>query len=210
MRAPITGFNWLNVGDIVNNNTIYLGAGVSNTAALVAAECNALGFEPPVGSVYISSTDGSIWQHTSAGTTAGNWTLAGLGLSGIPAGSAPVFSVTKTMNDAAWAANQVLIPGVTGKSIVLTSPPRVLSAGALTATATANAVLEDTSGTAVVTMPLSGLNGTSGAPVSDTGYTTAAIGFTGLAAGHGLRTCTIGDVTSSGSSTTITLSYMLV
>ena len=46
--------------------------GVATGAAGIIADFN--GYEPPLWSYYNSATNGSRWQHTSAGITSANWT----------------------------------------------------------------------------------------------------------------------------------------
>jgi hypothetical protein len=69
------------LGDVVAGNAqIGWIPVLANTAAGIVAE---LVFEPPVYSFAISTTDGSVWQHISAGVTASTWTNDFPGLPGL-------------------------------------------------------------------------------------------------------------------------------
>lgn len=83
----LTGFDGLVLGDRHRpiEGRIGFMIGTADTAAGIIAELLAYkgpNWEPPVWSRWYSSTDGSIWQHNGAGTTADTWGSGGSGGSG--------------------------------------------------------------------------------------------------------------------------------
>jgi hypothetical protein len=128
--------------------TISLIPGMANTAAGIVAELGTRyrGNEPALYSLWVSKTDGSIWQHTSAGMAAGTWTALGIGVTGLNSTVAELntlhgsgiteaqlaqLSLLATSDSATQslsvtvpastlvAGNVILVPAVVGKSITV-------------------------------------------------------------------------------------------
>lgn len=152
--------------------------GAANTAAGIVAELATRyrNQEPLLNSLWISKTDGTIWQHTSAGMAAGNWTALGIGVTGLNATVAELNtlhgsgitaaqmaqlsllatsdSATQSLNvtvpaSSLVAGNAILVPAVAGKSIsVLAQSITPLST--ISGTGITGLLLQDDNTTSVV------------------------------------------------------------
>jgi hypothetical protein len=129
------------------DNRIGILVGAANTAAAIVAEIlsrypttNSAPWEPPVASWWISGTDGSLWVHSSLGTTSATWTP------GIPS---ETFVVTMNIpTESLQAGAVVIVPGVAGKSIYPLG--FALNYAAITGVGVVGLHLEDMAGTPIL------------------------------------------------------------
>jgi hypothetical protein len=118
--------------------------GAANTAAGIVAELATRyrSQEPKLYSLWISSTDGSIWQHSSAGMAAGNWTVY---LPSLATQSLNVIVPASTL----VAGNAILVPAVAGKSIAVLSQA-ITPLSTITGTGITGLLLQDDNSSPVV------------------------------------------------------------
>ena len=129
------------------DNRVGIIVGGANSAAGIVAEIasrypatNAGPWEPPVGTWWISGTDGSLWLHASQGVTANNWR---------PGVGGMVQAVTVNIPTASLqAGGVVVVPNVAGRAITVLS--FALSYAAISGTGVTGLYLQDDAGTPVV------------------------------------------------------------